>query len=662
MGAYLSSCDKTPDESGITTNVKDDPEKPNFVIIKTVPFKDQKCTEHGLIKKTKVFMQEHYVHNFVQSVLNLLDDYSLKNGCLLIASDGRYYSEECIQIICEVAAANGIQHFIIPKNGIATTSGCSSIILNRNKEITKVENEKKTIVNNAEEPVVKKCIGGFVLSAFQEEGGDKGYFGIKVLRNKGEIADEEFIDKMYQESVKINNIKVRKLKAIKTNEIKTYQLENVTIEVIDGVKDWLDVMKSIFDFNLIRKLTENKKFVFAYDAFHGATAEYAKELFVKELKLSDKYFYNLNRKKDFNKLKPMPNVTNAKKLVRAMKLDEQMKWEEEEEEREKNPDGKREVSINFLKQCSSRSTTDDKDDEDLLYMGVACDVSGESCMILAKRLLISSGESLAAIAHYADKCIPFLKENFVGIARSVQTSKAVDYVASSKNIHVYETPESWKSMSNLLGKNKVSICGGESIGFASGALRERDALFIILCWLSILSYRNNVEKYAHQTNYRSGIISMKDTMQELWKQYGRCYSTTYFFEVTEEKKCDQLFDFLDKLVTHKLQIYEEVKELNPTDPNHRIHIMENFTYVDDVTKSVSTNQGIRICFENDVSIVYKKIKSESCPSTIKIHFQKYEKENIMSYNRKVLKNVIHLGLKICKIQEFIGTDVPAIII
>ena len=55
------------------------------------------------------------------------------------------------------------------------------------------------------------------------------------------------------------------------------------VEVFDSASDYVKLMKSIFDFESIRKLLSSPKFTFCYDALHGVAGAYAKRIFVEEL-------------------------------------------------------------------------------------------------------------------------------------------------------------------------------------------------------------------------------------------------------------------------------------------------------------------------------------------------------------------------------------------
>ena len=90
---------------------------PGEVSIKKIkvekPYQDQKSGTSGLRKKVKVFTQENYLENFVQSIFNALDKQNPKveyvGKALVVSGDGRYYNDVAVQKIIQIAASNGVR-------------------------------------------------------------------------------------------------------------------------------------------------------------------------------------------------------------------------------------------------------------------------------------------------------------------------------------------------------------------------------------------------------------------------------------------------------------------------------------------------------------------------------------------------------------------------
>ena len=74
--------------------------------IETRPYPDQKPGTSGLRKKVRVVLQEHYLENFVQSVLDVIGD--ARGMPLVLGGDGRFHNRRAAQTIIKMAAANGV--------------------------------------------------------------------------------------------------------------------------------------------------------------------------------------------------------------------------------------------------------------------------------------------------------------------------------------------------------------------------------------------------------------------------------------------------------------------------------------------------------------------------------------------------------------------------
>ncbi|PWA51608.1 Phosphoglucomutase, cytoplasmic [Artemisia annua] len=101
----------------------------NFTVkrVESAPIEDQKTGTSGLRKKVKVFIQPHYLHNFVQSTFNALSAEKVKGSTLVVSGDGRYYSKDAIQIIIKMAAANGVKSVWVGQNGLLSTPAVSAV-------------------------------------------------------------------------------------------------------------------------------------------------------------------------------------------------------------------------------------------------------------------------------------------------------------------------------------------------------------------------------------------------------------------------------------------------------------------------------------------------------------------------------------------------------
>lgn len=67
---------------------------------------------------------------------------------------------------------------------------------------------------------------------------------------------------------------------------------------------------------------------------------------------------------------------------------------------------------------------------------------------------------------------------------------------------------------------KISLCGEESFGTGSDHIREKDGVWTILAWLSVLAEFNQTEKK----------VSVQDILKQHWFEFGRNYYARYDYE------------------------------------------------------------------------------------------------------------------------------------
>lgn len=76
-------------------------------VVSSHPYTDQKPGTSGLRKKVKVFQQQNYTENFVQSILEAAGN-TIETGSIVVGGDGRFFGSEATQIIIQMAAANKV--------------------------------------------------------------------------------------------------------------------------------------------------------------------------------------------------------------------------------------------------------------------------------------------------------------------------------------------------------------------------------------------------------------------------------------------------------------------------------------------------------------------------------------------------------------------------
>lgn len=79
------------------------------VTVPTAPYPDQRPGTNGLRKSVYVFQsRRNYLHNFIQSVLSSIDLRDRQGSTVVVGGDGRFFNQTAIEVIVQMAAANGV--------------------------------------------------------------------------------------------------------------------------------------------------------------------------------------------------------------------------------------------------------------------------------------------------------------------------------------------------------------------------------------------------------------------------------------------------------------------------------------------------------------------------------------------------------------------------
>lgn len=427
---------------------------------------------------------------------------------------------------------------------------------------------------------------------------------MKYNLSNGAPAPESVTNKIFEVSKGLTSYKIADVEEIDIKSIgsKTYGV--LEVEIIDSTADYIEMLKDIFDFSLIKDFFKtHSEFKVLFDALHGVTGPYGTAIFEKEFGLSSESTQNCVPLPDFGGGHPDPNLVYAHSLVEAV-------------------------------------------DSKSIQFGAASDGDGDRNMIYGAKSFVSPGDSLAIIAHHA-KLIPYFKKQGVyGLARSMPTSGAVDLVAKAQGLQCYEVPTGWKFFCALFDNNKMSICGEESFGTGSNHIREKDGLWAVLAWLNIIA---GVAK--QQPNKTPSIASIQN---EFWETYGRTFFTRFDYEDVDSDGANKVVANMKELITTKKSEF-----LGSTISGCKVTEADDFSYTD-LDGSVSKNQGIYVKFDDGSRIVVRLSGTGSSGATIRLYIEKHEndKSKFALDAQEYLKSNIKLATDTLKLQEYIGRVEP----
>jgi phosphoglucomutase len=181
-----------------------------------------------------------------------------------------------------------------------------------------------------------------------------------------------------------------------------------------------------------------------------------------------------------------------------------------------------------------------------------------------------------------------------------------------RHVQLYETPTGWKFFGNLMDAGMIQICGEESFGTGSNHIREKDGLWAVLCWLSIMAETG---------------LSVEAIVRNHWQYYGRNYYQRYDYENIDSELAKKVFE----------RIVESMKTFNDHEDGRHAQV---FKYIDAVDGSVSDNQGWIFKYKDGSRFVFRQSGTGSSGTTIRLYLEKYNRDDVDLDVGEALKEIV----------------------
>jgi phosphoglucomutase len=147
-------------------------------------------------------------------------------------------------------------------------------------------------------------------------GGPDEDVGIKYNCENGGPAPEKLTDAIYEITRTIKQIKIcDQFPDVDLSNTGSYvvrstdKFHSVVVDVISSTQHHVALLKTIFDFDSIRRLFKRADFSMTYDCMHGVQGPYAHAVLVDELGAPADWMLNNMPKEDFNGAHADPNLT-----------------------------------------------------------------------------------------------------------------------------------------------------------------------------------------------------------------------------------------------------------------------------------------------------------------------------------------------------------------
>ncbi len=602
------------------------------VAVPTSPIAGMKPGTSGLRKKVSVWQEGNYLNNFIQSALDVMVE-DPKSSTIVLGGDGRYFNAQAIQIIIRMAAAHGVKRILVGKDGLLCTPAASAVIRERDGGVA--------------------CMG-IILTASHNPGGVDGDFGIKFNNAAGSPVTEAVTERIFSLTQTVDELFIVEgsppINLSRVGHKEIVAGTSTIMDVIDPVEDYLGVLQDAFDFEgkkgdflvlsvfmcvlFITQLTAAvlRQFIarpggfrMIFDGMAGVSGPYAHRILIEELGAPEGSLLRCQPYEDFGGGHPDPNLKHNVELMRKMCIVEE--------------DGSPTVTLP-------------------LHFGAAVDGDGDRNMILGRNFFVNPSDSMAILAANANAIPWFSKRGGLKCAaRSMSSSSAIDHVAKHLGIPLFKTPTGWKFFGNLMDAEKLGhstsycpiICGEESFGTGSDHIREKDGMWAVLAWLSVLVSFN--------PNPYEPLIGVQDIVEAHWAQFGRNYYCRFDFEALDVNTATSMM----AAMRGEMAVTAAVGRV--FDGGLTVSSLDDFQYTDPVDGFVSSNEGIRLLFNDGSQVVFRLSGTGSIGKTLRMYVEKFEPD-VTKQKQPVLntlKAAADAGICFSRLKEFTGREHPDMI-
>ena len=269
--------------------------------------------------------------------------------------------------------------------------------------------------------------------------------------------------------------------------------------------------------------------------------------------------------------------------------------------------------------------------------GAASDGDGDRNLVVAASIFVTPSDSLAVLAANAHLA-PGYARGLAGVARSMPTSAAVDRVAAELGVDCYETPTGWKFFGNLLDAGRITLCGEESSAPARITCARRTA-----CGRCC----------SGSASSRRGGKASAELARAHWGGSGATTMRATIMRASIRPAAQALMASLG----------QRLPGLAGTALAADGSQADDFGYTYPVDGSVSTDQGLRVIFEDGARIVYRLSGTGTAGATLRVYLEHYEADPTLlaQDTQAALADLIATSRDLARLNEFTGREEPDVI-
>ncbi|MGL5033841.1 MAG: hypothetical protein ACRC6M_08580, partial [Microcystaceae cyanobacterium] len=187
-------------------------------------FPEHQNLPQALRQPLSTFQQPHYLGNLVQGFIGLFGDRA--GQTLVIGGDGQAITQELLQTILKIGAANGFGRVIIGSQGLLSPVMMSALIRHY------------------------QAIAGILL--FSQSVETEREIHLDFYGQDGRIAPQSLLEALQERSQILQSYTLLDMPDLLLNRPQSLKLENLTIEVVNSATMYSKLLASVFDLDAIQ--------------------------------------------------------------------------------------------------------------------------------------------------------------------------------------------------------------------------------------------------------------------------------------------------------------------------------------------------------------------------------------------------------------------------
>ena len=175
-------------------------------------------------------------------------------------------------------------------------------------------------------------------------------------------------------------------------------------------------------------------------------------------------------------------------------------------------------------------------------------------------------------------------------------------------------------------------------------MREKDGLWAVLAWLSVLAHFN--------PDASAPLVGVADVVQAHWAEFGRNYYARYDYEGVASDAAEAVMQ----------RLRDGAVKPGDAAGGFVVAAVDEFGYADPVDGTRTEKQGIVVAFEGGARAVFRLSGTGSVGATVRLYLERHEPDSA-KHGKAALEELEGLGaaaIELSKLHAMVEREAPTV--